>query len=105
MLAVPGGAVVQGYTAMHLSAITSALSSEQGGDGFPASAPADISPDGPSEMLSSPGTLQIAKITRSAVCNSSLAPNEKRVVGGFCFIRDGVQTSRALPDVFSLSWL
>lgn len=53
-------------------------------------------------MLSSPGTLQIAKITRSAVCNSSLAPNEKRVVGGFCFIGDGVQTSRGLPDVFSL---
>lgn len=53
-------------------------------------------------MLSSPGTLQIAKITRSAVCNSSLAPNKKRVVGGFCFIGEGVQTSRGLPDVFSL---
>lgn len=53
-------------------------------------------------MLSSPGTLQIAKITRSAVCNSSLAPNKKRVVGGFCFIGDGVQTSQGLPDVFSL---
>lgn len=37
---------------------------------------------GPSGMLSSPGTPQTAKITRSAVCNSALAANEKRVAGG-----------------------
>lgn len=37
---------------------------------------------GPSGMLSSPGTPQTAKITRSAVCNSGLAANEKRVAGG-----------------------
>jgi len=48
-------------------------------------------------MLSSPGTLQIATITRSAVCNSSLAPDKKRVVGGFCFRGGGVRTSQGLP--------
>lgn len=101
MLSVPGGAVGQGWTAMYLGGVTPAVPGERGGDGCSASTPADVAPDGPSEMLSSPGTLQTAKITRSAACNSGLAPDQKREVGGVLFYRspDFLGAARCLQSL------
>lgn len=74
MLPVPGGAVVPGA-----GECTRRWTSVSGVVAGPPSTPPSA---GPSGMLSSPGTPQTAKITRSAVCNSALAANEKRVAGG-----------------------
>lgn len=74
MLPVPGGAVVPGA-----GGCTRRWTSVSGVVAGPPSTPPSA---GPSGMLSSPGTPQTAKITRSAVCNSALAANEKRVAGG-----------------------
>lgn len=92
MLPVPGGVAGQRRTAMHLRGVTFVVSplrcpSSWGGEGCSATAPPAVSPDGPSGMLSSPDSLQTSKITRSAVCKSSPAPDEKRVVRGVLFYR------------------